>query len=83
MEYRVYKLAVTISQVENGMNYDTEIFNGLFASRKEAIKQAQKRFSRQPLNNYVNSVWAVVYPLIIADKGTTQGKRIYNLYKIL
>lgn len=83
MEYKVFKLVVTVTTDWGMRPSEEEVFNGLFASKIEAIRQAQRRFAKQPLNDYANSVWAVVYPLIIADKGTTQQKRIYNLYKTL
>ena len=60
---------------------DNEIYNNTFVSKIEAIRQAQKRHSKQPLNGYVCAVWAAVYPVTITAKGTTRGPRVYNLYK--
>jgi len=60
---------------------DETIYNDTMSSRKEAIRMAQKYFSRQPINNCVSDVWAAVYAATIGPTGTRTNKRIYNLYK--
>lgn len=83
MKYKVFNLVVTTTEERNGQKFENEIFNGLYASKIEAIRLAQKIFAKQPLNSYVCGVWAAVYPLTITEKGSIPGKRIYNLYKTL
>jgi len=60
---------------------DEVIYNNVCASRKEAIRQAQRRFARQPINGFVYQVWATVRPVTITPTGQATGKRIYNLFK--
>lgn len=85
MEYKVYRVNVqrTIADVEDDLPFNrTEtIYSDLLASRKEAIRKAQSKFDRQPINDYVGEVWATVQTATITAKGTKSGKRIYNLFK--
>lgn len=58
-----------------------DFYTETMASKKEAIRQAQSKFDRQPLNDYVHQVWARVYPITITDKKSIHGERIYNKFK--
>lgn len=49
--------------------------HGEYLSKVEAIRQAQRVFSR------TSAVWVPVYLDTITEKGRTYGKRIYNLYR--
>lgn len=85
-KYKVYKVVVTLTHdsvdIDNCPSWDVmTLLDNIYASRKEAIRQAQRHFDRQPLNDYVHQVWARVYPIIITDKGSKQGDRIYNKFK--
>lgn len=93
-EYKVYRVEVErlCDDVDmDGCTIQTweTIFKDIFPSKTEAIRHAQSKFAKQPLNMYVHCVYAAVYPYTISNNGmkceeTEYGfrKRVYNLYKI-
>ena len=86
MEYKVFYVKVQITHEDVDIDrcpcWSTKvIFEDTFASRIEAIRMAQKKLDRQPVNGYVTDVWAAVWSQTITDKGLKAGKRIYNKYK--
>lgn len=86
MEIKVYRVIVELTHDDVDMDMcpttsDETIWDNTVASKKEAIRQAQSKFDRQPLNDYVHQVWARVYPVTITDKESVQGERIYNKFK--
>ena len=86
MEKKVYRVIVDLTHDDVDMDMcpttsDETIWDNTVASKKEAIRQAQSKFDRQPLNDYVHQVWARVYPITITDKKSIQGERIYNKFK--
>lgn len=88
MELNVYQVRVIIDRntVDMDMCPTTEeeiIFEDIMASKSAAIKACQHWFDKQPLNDYVNSVWAAVYPVKITGRGSITGSRIYNKYKAI
>ena len=86
METIVYNVALDIQCEQYDMDqcryldWGTE-FENMFATKRAAIKVAQSKFAKQPVNDYVKAVHAAVYKITITDKGMTGRKRIYNLYK--
>ena len=78
MDIKVYNLRIVITDYKET---DEEITNTFFSSRVAAIRAAQKRHSKQPLNVSISAVWTAVYCATINEYGTKIGKRIYNLYK--
>ena len=86
MEYTVYRVVVGRQFEDVDMDMcpipgNEDFYTETMASKKEAIRQAQRHFDRQPLNSYVHQVWATVQTVTITDKGTTYGKVIYRKYK--
>ena len=88
MEYKIYRLSIEIECKDVDMDmcptttWETT-FEDTYASRIEAIRQAQRRFAKRHLNSYVLAVHATVMAVTISNKGMTPGKRVYNLYKNL
>lgn len=83
MEYKVYKTVVSVTYQDVDIDrcpieVDKIVYENLFSSKKEAIRQAQKQFAKRKI-----TTWSVVYRMTIGDKGILRGqsKRIYNLYK--
>ena len=88
MEYKVYQLSIEIEckDVDIDMCPTTaweNIYENTYASKIEAIRQAQRRFAKLHLNSYVLTVHATVMAVTISNKGKTIDKRVYNLYKEL
>lgn len=86
MEYKVYDLTVLSLETTTDLDMCPTTtwepdYENTYASKKEAIRQAQRRFAKRHLNDYVLAVHASVTAITISDKGVTYVKRIYNLYK--
>jgi len=86
MEIKVYRVIVELTHeatdIDRCPSWDVmTVHDNMCSSKIEAIRQAQSKFDRQPLNDYVHQVWARVYPITITDKKSIQGERIYNKFK--
>lgn len=87
MEYTVYTVLADRGCIEydsDRIPYDSgeRFFEDMFASKKEAIRKAQRIIAKQPLNDYVSFKHVRVISQSITDKGMSKkGKLIYRIYK--
>ena len=86
MAIKVYRVIVELTHdgadIDNCPSWDVmTVHDNMCSSKIEAIRQAQSKFDRQPLNGCVHQVWARVYPITITNKASHQGERIYNKFK--
>lgn len=86
MESKIYRTRVVIYTDDVDMDgcpiwRDETIFDDLFPTKVSAIRMAQKRFAKQPLNKHVQSVWARVNPIVLTKTGSSMKGRVYNKFK--
>lgn len=85
-EYKVFKTEVILmvkewDLYEGPLFRDDEVYEDTFFSRKDAVRMAQKKFSKYHLNDYVESVFVKVTALSITEKGTKKLGIVYRKYK--